>query len=82
VLLIKTDKKGSYYMKKKLASIGRKTIALTLAFILTFGVYIGSTSLLAEEEIPVLTKEMFIENILTDNLTIINLEEQLVQLND
>lgn len=69
-------------MKKKFSSIGKKTLALTLAFVLTFGVYVGSTSILAEEEVPVLTKEMFIENILTDNLVIIDLEEQLVQLND
>ena len=69
-------------MRKKLTTNSKRILALTLAFVLTFGVYISGTSLVAEEEVPLLTKEMFLENVLTDNLTIIGLEEQLIQLND
>jgi len=67
-------------MMKKLSSIGRKTLAISLVAVMTIGVSIGSNSLFAEEEVTVLTKEAFIETVLVDNHTIIGLEAQLVQL--
>lgn len=69
-------------MSKKLTSKSMRSLALTLVFVLLLGVSINEISLMAEEEVPLLTKEAFLENVLNDNLTVIGLEDQLEDLND
>lgn len=65
---------------KMIASGGKKVVAVSLALILGLGGLVGAGTLHAEEEIPLLTKEMFIQEVLTDNSTLIDLEEQLEDL--
>jgi len=69
-------------MMKKFAPFGKKTIALMLVASLSYGVFMTSSGVMAEEEVPVLSKEDFINEVLTDNRTISGLEDQLVDMED
>lgn len=69
-------------MANKIALASKRWLSVMLVPVLAFGGFAGLQVLHAEEEVPVLTKEAFIEEVLTDNSTIRGLEQQLEDLND
>ncbi len=69
-------------MMKKFTSKGKKILASLIALTISFGVLISSDALLAEEAVLILSKESFIDEVLRDNTTLIDMEKQINDLND
>lgn len=69
-------------MRKSTSRWRKLWLPTLLVPVMAFGGFMGTQVLRAEEEIPVLTKEAFIDEVLTDNSTIRGLNDSLEQLED
>ncbi len=69
-------------MRKSTSKWRKKWLPTLLVPVIAFGGFMGNQVLRAEEEIPVLTKEAFIDQVLTNNTTIMSLERQLDDLQE
>ncbi len=69
-------------MRKSASRWRKQWLPALLVPVMAFGGFMGTQVLRAEEEIPVLTKEAFIDEVLTDNTTVLSLERQLDDLQE